>query len=277
MYPIVYLNGEYLPRAAAKLHCSDLAILRGYGIFDYFRYAAGRPRFLADHVERFQHSAAAMGLELPLVASDLGDVVHQLIERNGEADGGIRFVLTGGYAPDGYTPTQPNLLAMAYPHKPPPPEQFTKGCTVLLHTHERQLPHVKTTDYIEGIRLLPKLRAAGADYPVYVDAAGYLRESDRSNVFAVKAGRLITPAAGVLAGITRKHLLVLAGRLGLPTEERPLPLTEFLAADEAIIASSTKGAMPITRTDRGPIADGRVGPVTQRLMDAWPGYCAEFG
>lgn len=273
MFPIVYLNGTYVAKENAALNVSDLSILRGYGIFDYFRYVDSSPIFLADHIKRFRNSASEMGLPLELSDSDLSEVVHQLIKRNASPDGGIRFVMTGGYAADGYTPSKPNLVAMAYPHKAPAAEQYENGCKVLIHHHQRQIPQVKTTDYIQGIRLLPVLKSRGYDFPLYVSAQGHVLESDRSNIFIIKNGVLITPAEDILLGITRKHLIALAQSLGISVVEQTVTLDNFLAADEAIIASSTKGAMPIVACDQGKIGTGQPGPMTKTIMKHWPDYC----
>lgn len=275
MLPIVYLNGEYLPKEAASLGLSDLSILRGYGVFDYFRYLDGRPRFLHDHIDRFFRSAEEMRMECPISRADLAEVVRQLIIRNEQPKGGIRFVMTGGYSPDAYEISQPNLMAMAYDFALPAAEKFEAGCAVMLHPYERQLPRAKSIDYLEGIRILPLLKEKDADYPLYVDRDGFVRESDRSNFFIVKDGCLITPAEDILLGITRKHILLLAQQLGIPSEERAVSQEELLAADEAIIASSTKGAMPITKVDGQPIANGLAGPISQKIMAAWPAYYAQ--
>ncbi len=272
MLPIVYLNQQYLPKEAAALNVADLAILRGYGIFDYFRYQNGQPRFVEDHLDRFLRSAKLLSLEVPISRDELREVVQQLIVRNGGGDGGIRFVLTGGYSADGYTPTKANLVAMSYPFKGPAQEQYEAGAKIMLHEYERQLPEVKSIDYLEGIRIQPLLQKKGCDYALYVDRDHNVRESDRSNFMIVKDGTLITPAEKVLLGITRLHLLRLAGQLGIPTQERPVSVSELLAADEAIICSSTKGAMAITSVDGTPLANGKVGPVTRRLMAGWQEY-----
>lgn len=275
MLPVTYLNGEYLDTSSASLGIADLSIIRGYGVFDYFRYAGGSPRFLADHLARFRNSAAALHLPLALTDLQLTKVVMTLIERNEVADGGIRFVLTGGYAADGYTPRQPNLFAVASTFVAPPAALYTQGCRVLLHPYERQLPGAKTIDYLEGIRIQPLLARAGAHYPLYVDRAGNIRESDRSNVMIVKAGVLITPATDILLGVTRKHLLLLAAELGIPTEERDVSTQEFIGAHEALICSSIKGALPITATAQSVIGGGATGAVTARLMQHWPAYAAK--
>jgi branched-subunit amino acid aminotransferase/4-amino-4-deoxychorismate lyase len=274
MYPTVYLNGQYLPKEKATLNVADLSILRGFGIFDYFRYADGNPRFIEDHLDRFFSSAKLLDLEMPVSREELRTTVHELIKRNGEEEGGIRFVLTGGYSPDGYTPTTPNLVAMAYPFKGPSAEQYERGMAIHLHHYERQLPKVKSIDYLEGIRIQPLLKAKGADYALYVDREYNVRESDRSNFMIVREGILITPVESVLHGITRLHLLRLARQLGISVDERAVSVNELKQADEAIICSSIKGAMAITTVDKVLISDGKPGPVTRRIMEAWDGYCA---
>lgn len=272
MLPIVYLNGEYLPKEKAALNVADLAILRGYGIFDYFRYADGAPRFVGDHLDRFFRSAELLALDMPVGRDALRTAVYELIDRNGGGNGGIRFVLTGGYAADGYTPSSPNLVAMAYPFTEPAADLYERGVSVLLHPYERQFPQVKSIDYLEGIRIQPMLRAKGVDYALYLDRDGNVRESDRSNFMIVRDGVLITPADNILHGITRMHLLRLANQLGIPTEERAVSADELLTADEAIICSSTKGAMPITAVEGKAVANGEPGTITLQLMTAWPAY-----
>ena len=276
MLSTVYFNGQYLDREDARLHVSDLSILRGYGVFDYFRYADGKPRFIEDHLKRFRLSAAFLHLPLSPSDTELTEIVHTLIERNGVPEGGIRFVLTGGFSPDGYTPQEPNLLALPYPFAAPPEHWYDTGVTVYLHRYTRQLPEAKTIDYVEGIRIQPLLRKVGAQYPVYVDDAGQVRESDRSNVMIFRDGTLITPRQNVLLGITRQHLLEVARAAGIPTAERKVSVDEFLTADEAVICSSVKGAMPITGILGGEISRdknfGTPGPLTRKLMAAWREY-----
>ena len=272
MLPTVYLNGEYLDQQTARLHVSDLSILRGYGVFDYFRYVDGKPRFLIDHLTRFESSAAGLGLPIPLSPAELSEIVYQLIERNGGGGGGIRLVLTGGYADDGYTPHHPNLLGLPYAFTAPPTSLYQRGCSVLLHAYERQLPQVKSIDYIEGIRIQPLLRAEGADYPLYVDRHGNVRESDRSNFMIVRDGVLTTPVDDILLGITRARLLDLARELSIPVQETAVSVTDLLSADGALICSSVKGLMPITRVNGNHLGGGAAGAITSRLMQAWREY-----
>ena len=274
VYPTVFINGQYVNKEQARLGVGDLALLRGYGVFDYFRYANGQPRFLQDHLARFERSAGHLGLDVPGGEPALRGAVFELIRRNERPDGGIRFVLTGGYSENGYAPAVPNLIGLAYPFTPPPARLYERGAVAITHHYERQLPEAKTIDYLEGIRIIPLLKRHGADYVLYVDRDDNVRESDRSNYLVVKDGRLITPKDNILMGVTRRHVLLLARRLGLPTEERPVAKRELYTADELIICSSVKGVLPLTRIDGKPVGAGGVGALTKRLMDGWGDYVA---
>ncbi|MGB3801738.1 MAG: aminotransferase class IV, partial [Lewinella sp.] len=96
------------------------------------------------------------------------------------------------------------------------------------------------------------------------------------NFMIVREGVLITPAENVLLGVTRLHLLKVAASLGIATQEGPVSVTDLLEADEAIICSSVKGAMPITKVlggDQFSTRDyGEPGAVTRRLIAAWRNY-----
>ncbi|MEO0628505.1 MAG: aminotransferase class IV [Bacteroidota bacterium] len=274
MLDIVYIDGDFVKHDEARLPLNDLGLLRAYGVFDYFRFVAGKLQFFPDHWLRFQRSAAQLDLALDLTVDEASNLIHELIGRNGQPDGGIRLLLTGGSANDGYTPVQPRFMAMEFAHRQPSSQLYKEGASVLIHRYERQAPSIKSIDYIEGIRLLKRLKANRFDFPIYMDRDNHLRESDRSNFMIVKHGKLITPVDEILLGITRKHVLRLAHQLDIPIEERHVSLKEFLQADEALLTSSTKGVMPITRSDHGLVNGGAVGSVTRQLMQHWPDYTA---
>jgi branched-chain amino acid aminotransferase len=114
-------------------------------------------------------------------------------------------------------------------------------------------------------------RNAGAAEALIVDAHGQLLEGASSNVFLVERGRLLTPPveAGILAGITRAHLLMLADELGIPVELSALRLEATTTADELFISSSIRELLPIVRLDGKQIGPGNPGPIYQRLLAAF--------
>ncbi|MEM1215533.1 MAG: aminotransferase class IV [Bacteroidota bacterium] len=264
-----YLNGKILPQAEANVGLTDLALIRGFGIFDYFVFEDFKPRFLPDYLDRFYNSAQLLGLHPRVAKEELRTAVHDLIRANDVPTGGIRLVLTGGYADDCYTPTEGNQFILQGPFPNSYPERFVRGARVATYQHQREMAAVKSINYVTGIHILPWLREQAAEYVVYHDGT-YLRESDRSNFFIVTAdGELATAAAHVLGGITRKKILQLARERGLRVAEREVALAELWTAREAFLTSSTKGAMPVTLVDGKAIGDGVPGPVVQQLQAAF--------
>ncbi len=110
-----YLHGQITPLDQAFLHVSDLAIQRGYGVFDFFKVHAGQPLFLNHYLDRFYRSAQLMELEVPLARPALMEVIQELIRLNDLPLSGIKMILTGGYSANGYEPGEPNLLLTQQP------------------------------------------------------------------------------------------------------------------------------------------------------------------
>ena len=258
----VFINNELLPAEEAKLSVTDLAIQRGYGIFDFLVVVKGSPVFLDDHLNRFYHSAAAMHLPVALNKDELTRAIHLLIEKNQLLNAGIRITLTGGDSPDGYSIGIPNLIITQNPF------QYTytsplKGIRLITHEHQRQLPHIKTIDYAKAIYLQPTIKAAGADDVLYHNA-GIITECPRSNFFIVNKKReVITPDKQVLAGVTRAKILL---NKQFVVKEEPIALEALANAEEAFITSSTKNVLPVIAIDGKPIGNGAPGPVTQQLL-----------
>lgn len=167
-----------LPKRLLKV--SDLAILRGYGIFDYFLVRESVPLFIDDYVKRFFNSAKLMLLEMPISQQELKEQIYELIAANNVPNTGMRLVLTGGYADDGYTPIHPNLLILQHPMPAIPSVQA--GVKILLYGYQRELPEAKTINYLTGIRMLGEMKAKGAVEILYHDF-GTIREAVRSNFF----------------------------------------------------------------------------------------------
>ena len=263
-----YFNGTIAPVDQLRVGVTDLGLLRGYGLFDYFLTYNGRPFQWDWYWERFQNSATRMHLPLPLGKAETYAIVMDLVERHGESGGpgdvGFRFVLTGGYSADSISIERPNLLILTEPIHPVPAIQYEQGIKVILDDYVREMAEVKSTDYKRVILMAEAIRAAGASDLLY-QKGGEISELSRSNFFIVKGERLITPDRHILHGITRKTIIQLA-QPDFQVEERPLLLSELYDADEAFTTSSTKQVLPITQIGELTIADGHVGPKSKFLL-----------
>lgn len=258
------INGKVVNAADASLKVNDLAILRGYGVFDYFLVREGVPMYLDQYVRRFFQSAGLLYLEMPFSALALKDLIHELIAANDVPDAGMRLLLTGGYADDGYSPVAPNLLILMHPMPAANEDYYKNGVKTLLHGYQRELPEAKSINYLTGIRLLGEMKRQGATEILYHDF-GTIREAVRSNFFLVtKDNKIVTPGEQILRGITRHNVITLA-KQHFEVEERNVNVEELYFAKEAFITSTIKGAMPVVQVGDQIIGDGKPGEVTRTL------------
>ena len=268
MEPLCFLNGEVLPVSQAKVGVYDIGLLRGFGIYEALRSFNRRPFRLSEHLERLHRSANALTLTIPEPDERIGRIVADLIEKNIAlgSEAVVRFILTGGDAVGGLelSPGRHTFYILVETLVPIPQETLETGCSLLVHEHRRFWPEYKTTNYITAVLLQEERKRAGALEILYT-AGGKVLEPATSNIFFIKEGRIITPKADILEGITRKVTLEIA-RANWPVEERDVSVEEMYAADEAFLTSSFKDVVPVVSVGGKKIGDGLPGPVTKRVM-----------
>jgi branched-chain amino acid aminotransferase len=260
----VYFNDRFIENEEALLHVSDLSIQRGYGIFDFFRVVNGVPLFIDDHLDRFYRSAEAMRLPVNKSREELKAILYELISKSPMPEAGIRITLTGGYSPDGYRPAIPNLIITCLPVAAATDTDFEKGFAIITHKHQRELPHVKSINYLMAVWLQPLIKEKQADDILYYNNES-ITEFPRSNVFIVTSDKkLVTPANNILKGITRKNVLSVAQNI-MQVEERNISLEELCAAPEVFLAATTRYITPILKINNKPVGDGQPGFYTRQL------------
>ena len=233
----------------AGVPVGDLLVQRGYGIFDYLRVSNNKPLFIEAHLDRLFNSAEIMRLSITLSKEELKKIVADLIEKNNIPFSGIRLIIAGGDAPDGYTITKPHLIIIQQPLDAPPAQMATKGIQLVSHFYQRQLSEVKTTDYLMAIHLQPWMKSQGGDDILYYNN-DTVSECPRSNIFMVSQDNtIVTPARNMLKGITRKNIIAVAEAHHLKLEQRDISLSEMKKAKEVFITSSTKRIIPVSRLD----------------------------
>lgn len=258
-----FFNNQFLPAENTFVHVSDLAVQRGYGIFDFFKAVNGKIPFLDDYFNRFYRSAEFMQLPVSLSREELKMVVYELLQRNSVADAGIKMVLTGGYSPDGYEIATPNLIITQHALTMPSTKMLEQGVKIITHEFRREMPLVKSINYTTGVWLQRKVKETNA-YDVLYHLNGEVSEFPRCNLFVIKAnGEAVTPAIHVLEGITRKNILSLSG---MEVKATKVTLTDVLQASEVFLTSTTKRVVPIVQVDNTIIGNGKPGPVVQRIL-----------
>jgi D-alanine transaminase/branched-chain amino acid aminotransferase len=246
---VCYHKGKMMSVDEAGVSVNDLGVQRGYGIFDFLRVSGSVPLFLEDHLDRFFHSASEMHLPVEESRQEIREVIFSLIRENNLKSSGIRLILTGGDSPDGYQIIRPGLVIVQLGIQSPPDTIIEPGIRLLSYPFQRQLPQVKTTDYLMAIWLQPWLKKSGGDDILYYNQ-GMATECPRSNFFILTKNQVLaTPARDMLKGITRKQVIRLAQALGIVVEERAISLDEINTAREMFITSSTRRIVPVRKLD----------------------------
>lgn len=265
---IAFVNDLFVQADKAGLRLNDLSIQRGYAVFDFFRTKNYKPLFLEDYLDRFFASGELLRLKSPKSKAEVKDIIRELIRQNDLPEAGIKLMLTGGYSPDGYTPAEPNFIVTQHEIQLTSPEKFAAGIKVITYPHQRELPTVKSTDYLMGVWLQEKLRQEQAADVLYHNN-GIITEFPRSNVFVVSAsGRVITPSENILSGITRKKILEL-GNGSFDCAADTITIEELKNAREVFMTSTTKRILPVVQVDDTIIWDGKPGAVTTKISQAF--------
>ena len=271
---IQFFNGEFLPQEAIQFSINDVGILRGYGIFDFFRVINQVPVFMEDNLKRFEQSARIMGMPPPYSREKTASVIQELIDINAFETGYIKMVMTGGETSDGFSPGKPNLAILNHPLVSPSETLFTKGISLMTYDYTRDFPEAKSIHYAMAVRLQKYWKPAGHEDVLY-HAGGTVSEVSRSNVFFFKGNQLITNEEGVLIGVTRKKVLMLA-KVDYEIVIRDFTLDELLAADEVFMTSTNKEVMPIVKLDDKVIANGKPGAKTRALLAGYRRYVEDY-
>ena len=272
--PIHYFNGKFVPKHEILFSIDDVGILRGYGIFDFFKVIGSVPLFIEDHLQRLVNSAGLLNFQLPLSIQELEEVIHELIRRNSFELSSIKIVLTGGNTEDGFTPGKPNLVILNNTFSNPDQRYYEEGISLMLHQYHRDFPEAKTTYYSRAVSLQKDWMSSGHLDVLYHDGV-YISEVSRSNVFLIQGDTLKTNADGVLNGVTRRNVIKCADGI-FKVEIGPIRLQELLDADEAFITSTIKRVMPVVRLDDKIISNGKVGHKTKQLMAAFDEYIDQY-
>lgn len=265
MIKYCYFNGKFIRENRVGISPRDLGVLRGYAVFDFMRTEQGKLLFFSRHFSRFKNSARELGLRIPAGRRELERIIKRLINKNHLREAYIKFILTGGVSGDGISlkRQKSTFLVLADRQKLLPQRYYVHGVKIITSEFRRELPAVKSSNYIWAIKEQEKREAKGAIETLYI-FQGQVFEASRSNFFIFRGNKLITAGDGILLGITRGFVLELA-RNKFEIEERKLKVSELKLADEAFITATTKRIMPVVKIDGFKVGDGKVGEKTKWL------------
>jgi branched-chain amino acid aminotransferase len=276
------VNGTIVPAEAARVSVLDNGFAFGDSVYEVLRTYNGSVFEPGRHFRRLRASAARLGFEVTLADAGLLRQVEALVACAAGGESYVRIVVTRGVGDCSYDFTHvsgPTVVMIQKALPPYPPRHYDEGIRVaavgVRRNHPRALdPAIKSSNLLNNILAVREAQARGCDEPLLLNHEGFLAEGASTNLFVVLDGTILTPplSAGILAGITREVVLELIRGLGLPCHEKPLQLDTLLGADEAFMTSTTREVVPVRQVDESLIGDGRPGPYTCRVMDAFRAY-----
>ena len=268
MKKFCYYNGKIVDSTKQGLPLDDIGIIRGIAVFDYLRTYNGQPFRISDYYRRFQNSAKKIGLKIPITEKNLSVVFDNLMKKNKVKDCAFRLVLTGGKSSDYISIEGDENFYIMVENLPEMPAKFYKnGGSIITHEYQRQFPEAKTSFYIEASKMQSAKHKAKAQEILY-HSNGNVLECSKSNIFIVKNNHIATAKEKILPGITRLSAIEIAKANKIPLTERIVTMKELAKVDEVFITSSGSAKiLPITKIDGKKVGDGKVGPVSQKMID----------
>ena len=274
MSRIAYVNGRYLPLGAATVNVEDRGYQFADGVYEVCEVRGGRLVDERRHMMRLAFSLSELRIAMPMSATALSVVLHEVVRRN-RVRWGIVYLQIGrgvsrrdhAFPPAG---TAPSIVVTARNMNLEAAEKMAEDGVAVISLPENRWARVD----IKSVALLPNVlakqaaREQGAREAWFVDTGGHVTEGASSNAWIVtRDGKVVTRQCdqGILKGITRTVLLYAFAAQGLILEERAFTLDEAHAAREAFITSASQIVLPVVKIDGRPVGNGAPGLVASAL------------
>jgi branched-chain amino acid aminotransferase len=274
---IIWMDDELVDWDDATVHVTSFGLNYGLGFFEGVRChstPAGPAIFrLTDHLRRLHRSAAIYGFQLPYSVEDLALASRSVVAANSLSDCYLRplVFLAGGANPFTAVFRTAIIATMQGPLVGAPQGE---GMRARISSFQRISansipPTAKATgQYLNSFLAQAEALRSGCDEAILLNANGFVTDGWAHNVFAVLDGTLITPpvATGALPGITRDTTMTLAAEDDIAVREQDLVRADLYLAQECFLTGTAAGIVPVVSVDGRAVGDGRVGPVTSRLL-----------
>lgn len=276
---VAWLEGAYVPIAEASIPLLDWGFTRSDVTYDVVHVWEGRFFRLDAHLDRFAAAMAELRLDPGLDRDEIEEILHGCVSRSGLRRSYVEMLCTRGTPPPGAR--DPRLAANRFIAFAIPfvwiadAEQRKRGLRVCIARTVRRIPadavdpSVKNFHWLDLVKGLLEAYERGAETVILTDRVGMITEGPGFNVFAVAGGRVVTPADGMLPGITRRTVLELCAELGIPAAAGEVTVEMVREADEVFVTSTAGGVMPVTEVDGRPVGGGAVGRVTAAILDRY--------
>lgn len=280
MPKIVWFNGEVAPLEKAMVSAADHAHLYGDGLFEGIRFYSRRIFKFDEHLQRLYDGIRYMDIKMHIPYDELRKLVIDVVRQSELDDGYIRLNVTRGTGL-GLDPKQidprPNVMVMINTLNIYPKELYEAGLTAVtvpfrVIPPDCLDPRIKSIGrYVANILAKQEANRSGAGEGLMLNVHGYVAECTGDNIFVIKDGVIRTPhpSCGILKGITRDTVIMLAREAGYTVLDDFLTLWDLYAADEMFLTGTAAEVIPLVGLDGRRIGTGEPGPVTRQLIAAF--------
>ena len=276
MSRIAYVAGQYLPHRQAAVHIEDRGYQFGDGVYEVIAVMGGHLVDEERHLSRLHRSLTELRINPPMNDSALKVVIREAIRRNGVETGIVYLQVTRGVAPREHAfpkAAKPVLVVTSRRSRPPDPRLGREGIAVITIPDIRwRRCDIKSVALVANVLGKQQAREASAYEAWQVNDEGEVTEGTSTNAWIVTAeDTVITRAAdhAILNGVTRAAILDIIQREGYRLFERPFTVAEARTAREAFLTSTTADLLAVVRIDGAPVADGKPGPLSRKLREAY--------
>ncbi|MCL2776589.1 MAG: branched-chain amino acid transaminase [Polyangiaceae bacterium] len=282
----IWQNGTIKPWKEATVHVTAHALHYGSSVFEGERVYAtpSGPRYfrLADHTRRLFESAKVYDIHIGYTQAEINVACNEVIRVNKMASAYVRPVAFRGEGPLGvirHDDSRIDVCIIAWDWGAYLGDAVENGADICISSWHRPAPNTIPAwakaggNYLSSQLIGFEARRNGYHEGIALGYNGLLAEGAGENIFIVRDGKIRTPSssASILAGITRDSVLTLAGKLGLPVEERDIPREALYIADEVFMVGTAAEITPVRSVDRKLVGDGKPGPMTKALQKAFFG------
>ncbi|MHB0987770.1 MAG: aminotransferase class IV [Bellilinea sp.] len=264
-----YLNGDYSSSLVSNPLESDITTLDQAsnllpaGAYTTFRtYQKYSALHLNDHLRRLETSAGLAGHPIRLDTDQLRRNLRVALTQYPGSEARVRLTIPFGL--DAET-IYIHVDALSVPTA----VQYANGVKTLTAQMQRNNPSAKLSNFIQSSREARRRLPEGFEEIFMVDERGNILEGLTSNFYAVMGGEIWTAGQGMLSGITRQIVLLLAEDAGCPVHLEAPELSNLFCFAEAFITSTSRAVLPVTEIDYEPVGDGKPGPITRKLMQMY--------
>ncbi|SFM68005.1 branched-chain-amino-acid transaminase [Methanolobus profundi] len=275
---LIYYNGDFVPKSQATTSVYDHGFLYGDGVFEGIRAYNGRVFKLREHVDRLYDSAKAIALEIPMTREEMEEAILETLRKNNLTDAYIRPIVSRGVGDLGLDPRKcpkPNIFIISQEWGAMYGDLYEVGLTgvtvsVRRNSCDALSPNIKSLNYLNNILAKIEANEKGGDEAIFFDQNGYLSEGSGDNIFIIKNGKVYTPPTiNNLKGITRATAIELLADMGIETHVENLGMFDLYTADEIFVTGTAAEAAPLVKVDGRPIGDGKPGPITGKMVEAF--------